>query len=135
MDLRDVVSDAVKSLQVKTNKSSMWTKWIWWILGGALGLALIAFLVLESLSKSQKAAKALHERDVLLEKQVQANTDAMIATSDKKKQVLIAKADKHLAKADQQIEKNEVLIKRAKKNQEIINDLKGWDDATRNIKF
>ncbi len=135
MDMREVVSDAVRYLRNKSTHSTLWTRWIWWILGGGLGLLLIAFLVLEGLNKSQRAAKALHQVDVLREKKLQAEVDAVITESDKKKQVLIKKADKHIASADKQLEKNIKLQNRVEKNQEIINNLRDWDDVKKNIKW
>lgn len=135
MDMREVVSDAVGYLRVQANSSTLWTRWFWWILGGSLSLLLITFLVLEGLNKSEKAAKALHQVDVLREKQAHAKVDAVIAKSEKKRQVLILKADKHIASADKQLKKNVKLQVRVKKNQAIIDNLRDWDDVEKNIKW
>ena len=135
MDMREVVGDAVKSLRVKGTTSSWYTRWIWWILGGGLGLLLIAFLVLEGLQKSRKAARALHKMDVHLESVEIAKVDLVVAENDKKKQLLVVKADKHLRRATDQLQKNVQLTERVEKNQAIIDNLKGWDDVKKRVKY
>ncbi len=135
MDLRETINEAVNSLRVKTKKSSWWTKWIWYLLAGSLGLLLIAYLVYETMSKSQKAARALHKLDVLEEKHNQEKANAIVAESKKKQEQHIAKADKHKAKADKQAVKAVKLQEQADKNQKIIDNLRSWDDVQKRVKW
>lgn len=135
MSFREVVKDTVKSFKDKTKHSPWWIKWFWYILAGSLGLLLIAFLVFETLSKSRKAAKALHERDVLLEKTTESVVNASISKSEKQKQKHLSKAIKYEEKAILREEKATAAKKRAIESKAIINSLQGWDDAEKNIKY
>lgn len=135
MDIRETVGEIVKSLRVKTKNSTWWTKWFWYVLAGSLGLLLIAGVVFETLQKSKKAAKAMHQRDVLIEKQTQAEVNSLVAKTEKKKQVLINKADKHVEEADKKLALNKKLVSRVNKNKKIINKLRDWDDAQLHIKY
>lgn len=135
MDTREVIARAVKSLRQKTKSSSWWTKWIWYILAGSLGLLLVAFLVLEALAKGNKAAKALHQRDVLLEKKEQALVDAKVTILQKKKDAHVTKAEKHNKKALVAEGKAAKAKERAEKNTDLIRSLKDWDDAEKTVKY
>jgi Flp pilus assembly protein TadB len=135
MDFRETIGEAVKSLRKKTKGSSIWTKWFWYILAGSIGLLLVAYLVWESLNKSKKVAKALHERDVLLEKRVQEKVNSKIAESEKKKQTHLVKAEMHLQQAQAQEEKAKAAHDRAEGNKKLIDSLEDWDDVQNRIEY
>ncbi len=135
MNISETVGEAVKSLRIKTKHSSWWSKWFWYMLAGLLGLALISAIVVESLYKSKKAAKALHTRDVLLEEKARASVDRLVATSEKKRQKLLVKAEKYTKKAEEKLEQNKVLTAKVAKNQKIIDGLRSWDDVKKSVKY
>jgi hypothetical protein len=134
MNIQEIITSAVKQLKKKSATSSFWTKWFWYLLAGGLSLLLVGSLVLGALQKSKKVAIAMHARDVLIEKQKQEKVNAVVATSEKKKQAHLKKASNHLKKANEQNKKAKELQKQAKSNKELINNLKDWDDVKKTIK-
>ena len=135
MNIKDTISEAVESLQEKAKNGSFWTKWFWYILAGVVGLILIGGLVLQAMHKSEKAAKAMHQRDVLIEKQHQEKTNSVVAKSEKKKQAHIKKAQKHLKKADAKARQAREFEAQAKDNKTRIDNLRNWDDVKKNVKY
>lgn len=135
MSFREDLGDIATTVRRRAKRSSFWTKWFWFILAVTMALALITFLVIESITVSNKAVKALHTKDTLLKKKELSTIDAEIATKEREKQRHLKRAKKYLAKADKKEKRVTELQKRAKNNDKILDSLENWNDAEKRVKY
>lgn len=128
------IEKIISSLKEKKTKSKYF-KWFWYLLAGAVGFILIAGLVLQTMNKSRKAAKALHKLDVMVEKQNIEAVNAKVAESQAKQEKHMAKAKKYSDKAKALDIKRAKLEKEAERNRTIIDNIQSWDDVDKVIKY
>lgn len=135
IDFFDGLAQKFEYLKKKLKDSPWWSKWFWYVVVGIFAVLLAGGLIFNIISKSEKAAKAMHERDVLLEKAKLEEVNAEVSQYEKQKTKHAKKAEKYKEKAQKLRVKIVDSKAHAIQSQQIIDKLKGWDDVENNIKY
>jgi hypothetical protein len=135
MDTSHQLGNVVTALRAKVKTSSLWTKWIWYILAGLASVVVVAWFAIDAYNRSQALAKALHDRDVIVQRQKMFEVNLQVQESGARQKELETLAQQHKQAAEVAHEKVVVLEQRTETNKQLINKLRGWDDIHAKVKF
>lgn len=113
----------------KQSNPTGWRKWVY----GTIAVLVIASLVLVFFIRESLRQKELgnlkHERDVLQEEARQATVNASLTVLEDKKTEHLQAAEAAQRRAEEVTRQVEILEAEHKKNSDLINSLRSWDDV------
>lgn len=129
-DTNAVVQKAFEAIQeFQGKKTSGKNSWIAGIAAGILTLVALSLLFWKLFQNGKKQAKIAHERDMFVEKELQAVVDSQVSENVEEKGKLLDQAAEHRAAANEaRKELLQVRLENIKTN-ELIDSLKTWEDV------